>query len=535
MPEKILIVDDESHIRESAVRLLKRKRYDAEGAGSGAEALEKIGKASYDLLLIDIKMPEMNGLEMLRRAKEMNPEIMALMITGYGTIETAIEALELGAVGFLRKPITIDNLTKNIDATLSRGRLRKENARLQALMPLFELIKVLLSEVNENKLFGLILDTVVSETGADTTQILLWDDAGNLIRKAANGLSPTEGIGEIVIDEMAVKASSTPEPVVVSRQDGQVLNTREEIPFQKSGCDIYLPLIAGGESIGVLKATKLGNDGKSFKQGDAEFLFLLCGQGAIAIANARLFESVKRERAEVEKLLKRVITTTEDERMRLSLELHDGPVQSIVASQYGIEACRALISKNELDKVEQRLHRIPEILSQSIDGLRRIICDLHPPALDKAGLLSAVQDYLSNLERDEGISAHLRVDGTAARLASDTERGIYFIVREAITNARKHAAASEVDVLMKFQGDKLTINVSDNGNGFDPSTKGDNSDAGHLGIRNMKERARVLNGTIAIDSKAGSGTTVKLVVPINKAVDQEGSSPENANSGKIKI
>ncbi len=534
MPEKILIVDDESHIRESAMRLLKRKGYDTEGAMSGAEALEKIGKASYDLLLLDIKMPDMNGLEVLRRAKEMNPEIMALMITGYGTIETAIEALELGAVGFLRKPMTIDNLTKNIDASLSRGRLRKENARLQALMPLFELTKVLLSEVNENKLFGLILDTVASETGADTTQILLWDDTGNLIRKAAHGLSPTEGIGEIVVDEMAVKASSTPEPVVVSREAGHILNTREEIPLQKSGCDIYLPLVASGESIGVLKATKLGNDGKSFKQGDVEFLFTLCGQSAIAIANARLFESVKKERAEVEKLLKRVITTTEDERMRLSLELHDGPVQSIVASQYGIEACRELVRKNELDKVEQKLHRIPQMLAQSIDGLRRIICDLHPPALDQGGLLSAVQDYLSNLEKDEGISSQLRVEGTAARLASDMERDIYYIVREAITNARKHAAASEVDVLMEFQDDKLTINISDNGIGFDPSAKGANSNTGHYGIRNMKERARVLNGTIAIDSKAGGGTTVELVVPTNKVADQEGSSLENASSGKIK-
>jgi signal transduction histidine kinase len=513
--EKILIVEDENHIRESTMRLLQRKGYCVEGAGSGVEALEKIGSESFDLLLVDIKMPGMSGLEMLRRATGINPEIMALFITGYGTVESAIEALELGAVGFVRKPITIDNLAKSIDNALARGRLRKENARLQALMPLFELSKGLLSEVNENKLFNLILDTVASETGADIIQILLWDNAGNLIMKAAHGPSPTEGIGEIVVDEIAVKASSTREPVVISRKDGNIIDNPEKIQSLKSGCDIYLPVVASGEAIGVMKATKLGDDGKSFKQSDVEFLFTLCGQGAIAIANARLFESVQREQAEVERLLKRVISTTEDERMRLSLELHDGPVQSIVASQYGVEACKNLIDKNELDKAKSRLQIIPQLLAQSIDSLRRIICDLHPPALDKGGILSAVQDYLSHLERDAGISYDLDVRGTPARLSPDTERGTYYMVREALTNVRKHAAASKVHVLVGFQGDSLAVEISDNGKGFDPSIKGDDPGRKHLGIESMKERASVLQGNIVIDSKPENGTTVKLIVPIN--------------------
>lgn len=121
MPEKILIVDDEKQFRESTKRLLLRKGYHAEAAGSGTEALEKIGKESFDLMLVDIIMPEMNGLEMLQRAKEMAPEIMVLIITGYGTDKLEKEAMQLGVDGFVNKPITIDELTKIIDETLARS------------------------------------------------------------------------------------------------------------------------------------------------------------------------------------------------------------------------------------------------------------------------------------------------------------------------------------------------------------------------------------------------------------------------------
>ena len=150
----------------------------------------------------------MSGLELLRKIKEIDPEAMALFLTGYGTIENTVEALELGALGFVRKPMPVDELADVIDDALVRGRLRKENSRLQALMPIFEWSKVLLSEVDEGAILNLVLDAVVSETKVDIAQIMLWDDAENLILKAAHGLSTAEGIGKIVANEAAVKATS---------------------------------------------------------------------------------------------------------------------------------------------------------------------------------------------------------------------------------------------------------------------------------------------------------------------------------------
>jgi len=120
MPKKILIVDDEKDVRESTMRLLLRKGYYADGAESGIDALEKIREESFDLLIVDIRMPGMDGIEMLRRVKEINPEIIAIILTGHGTVDREIEAKQLGAVGFLRKPTHIDNLTKAIDNALAK-------------------------------------------------------------------------------------------------------------------------------------------------------------------------------------------------------------------------------------------------------------------------------------------------------------------------------------------------------------------------------------------------------------------------------
>ena len=519
MFEKILMVDDEDHVRESTMRLLRGKGYDTEGAGSGAEALEKVAKKSYDLLLLDIRMPNMTGLQLLRKIKEIDSEAMALFLTGFGTIENTVEALELGALGFVRKPMPIADLADVVDDAITRGRLRRENSRLQALMPIFEWTKVLLSEVDENKILNIVLNAVIADTKADSVQIMLRDEAGNLVLKAAREPSGVADIGKIVTDERAVKAAATLEPVTASKGSGNAPATGEN-KRQEPGNEVYIPLIARGEAIGVVKVARLDKQG-SIKQSDVEFLFTLCGQSAAAIANARLFESVQRKQCEVEELLKRVIKTTENERMRLSLELHDGPIQSIVASQYGVETIRILLGKNEMEKAEAKLLSIQNTLAQSIHDLRRIVMDLHPSILGESGLAAAIQDYLSHMEKDYGIECHLGVRGVVSRLGPDTERSVYYVVKEALTNVRKHAGAHEVQVIIEFQSDNLIIDVGDDGKGMDMTVVGEKAGMEHIGLNGMNERARMLNGSLVINSKPGEGTKVTLTVPITTAETKE--------------
>lgn len=115
----ILIVDDESGPRESLKMILK-PFYNIETAGDGLQALEIIQKKQIDLVTLDLKMPGMQGEEVLGRIKQTHPEIEVLIITGHGTLKNAIELIRKGASGYELKPFTITELVTNVSKTLDR-------------------------------------------------------------------------------------------------------------------------------------------------------------------------------------------------------------------------------------------------------------------------------------------------------------------------------------------------------------------------------------------------------------------------------
>ena len=119
MKEKILIVDDDKYISLLLYNFLDDEGYICETAENGLEALEKVSKgAQYDMVLLDFVMPKMNGLEFLAAVRELNATLPVMMISGYRTRENTLEALRLGAIGFIKKPFSISELTDKVDGAL---------------------------------------------------------------------------------------------------------------------------------------------------------------------------------------------------------------------------------------------------------------------------------------------------------------------------------------------------------------------------------------------------------------------------------
>ncbi len=108
--KKILVIDDEAIVRISCKRALSSEDYEVKSASSGKEALELLEKEPFTLILLDLKMPDMDGIEVLKKVKDTWPKTKVIMITGYSTVDTAVKALKLGALNYIEKPFTPDTL-----------------------------------------------------------------------------------------------------------------------------------------------------------------------------------------------------------------------------------------------------------------------------------------------------------------------------------------------------------------------------------------------------------------------------------------
>src|SRR5262245_15863710 len=130
---KILIADDTELMRDSLAATLVREGYEVVAAGDGATAAQKLGTTKFDLLITDLKMPRLTGIELLAEAKKLRPEMPVVVMTAFATVQTAVEAMKLGAYDYIQKPFEGDEIKLLVDRTLEHNRLIRENAALRSI------------------------------------------------------------------------------------------------------------------------------------------------------------------------------------------------------------------------------------------------------------------------------------------------------------------------------------------------------------------------------------------------------------------
>ena len=177
----------------------------------------------------------------------------------------------------------------------------------------------------------------------------------------------------------------------------------------------------------------------------------------------------------------------------------------------------ARIAKND-DERERQLQPAAARIDVAVRGLRDLITDLRPAALDELGLSAALEALTERVGRGGELSIDLHVDlayeegGEPGRLFAAIEDAIYRIVQEALTNIVKHAAATHADVIVRERGELVEAVIGDNGTGFDPE-----GEFAGFGLLGMRERVTLVDGTITIASTPGEGTTVRASLPVRRA------------------
>ena len=137
---RILVVDDEDVVRQSLERWFTEDGYQVRTASDAAQALRELQVGHFDLALVDIKMPGMDGIELQRRLQEIDPSLTVIMITAYASVDTAVQALKQGAFDYVTKPVDPDHLTHIVANAVKQKRLALEKTRLEdEVAPLFAL------------------------------------------------------------------------------------------------------------------------------------------------------------------------------------------------------------------------------------------------------------------------------------------------------------------------------------------------------------------------------------------------------------
>jgi two-component system sensor histidine kinase DegS len=206
--------------------------------------------------------------------------------------------------------------------------------------------------------------------------------------------------------------------------------------------------------------------------------------------------------------LQQLTIAQEEERKYIARELHDDLAQILGSLSRQVD--NLLRKKNSFGPDEvAKLDEIQKLLKQGQQSMQVFIQNLRPSLLDDLGLIPALRSLTKNIENTEGISASFTVIGDERRLSGEVELSVFRIVQEALTNIKKHAQATEVNVSVVFSAMGIDLTVKDNGNGFTPpQDMGDLPRSGKLGLMGMKERVWLLGGKIRVNSVPGRGTTL---------------------------
>ncbi len=207
----------------------------------------------------------------------------------------------------------------------------------------------------------------------------------------------------------------------------------------------------------------------------------------------------------------RIIEAQEEERKRLSREIHDGPAQMMANVLLRSDLIERTYREKGPELAFQEIKSLKEMVRDALTEVRRIIYDLRPMALDDLGLIPTLKKYLETTQDyNKGIKLSFDSNGSEMRLPSNYETAIFRLVQEAITNAVRHGKASEIEVKVEWLKTHVNMIVKDNGTGFDQSIVKSQS----FGLLGMKERIELVNGEFFINSSPGNGTVLMFQIPL---------------------
>lgn len=286
----VLVVDDEPGIAALCQRILSRARYEVTSLTDPRVAIQYLQQYRYDLLVVDIRMPEVDGFDVISRAQMVQPDIAVLVMTGFGTVETAIRALRQGVDGLLLKPFeTSDELLSTVRQVLTDNQRKRDTSRMQALRPLFNVTETLFSETDQSRLLDLILTAIRDHLHCSNAAYYQVENGKVSIVAQRGRVLQVEDANFAA--QLISRVDADGNPIVINATGPGEENAQSLLSTLGLGSAVLIP-IARSNLHSVLFAARDAS-GTPFRGADLEMFFVLARQAVVAMENARLYEDLR--------------------------------------------------------------------------------------------------------------------------------------------------------------------------------------------------------------------------------------------------
>lgn len=521
--EKVLIVDDEPDVLDLCKRILETRGYRVTSAGNGYEAIKIATHTDFDLLLTDIKMPGMTGLEIAQKLKETDPNMVCITMTGYATMDSAIKALSLGIDEFILKPFTPADLLRSISRALEKERLKKENLRLHSLIPLFELNKTLMGTVEVEKVLSRLIEIAQKATQANFAWLYIIKNGTLTVGfHCHDGCDDTEAQRE-ASKKLAESIFKDGNQITLLRQDKNNQYHQSIIEQLGAASVIATPLKSQMSNLGALVLAHIEN---KFAPSDSDFLSVLCGQASIALENAEAYQQLQ------------MLDHMKSEFINIAAHELRTPLAIILGYTSILEEDVDAPQQEFVDSIMRNALRLRTLMDDMLN-LKKLENGIVSISHDKVNLRDTVQTIIQDLSlfEEEKYHFNLNMPLDFPQIVTDLSK-LELILVNLIHNAIKFTPINgQITFGSQIVEDQVKISINNTGGitipreeydriferfyQIEPSLTREHGGAG-LGLAIVKGMVEVCGGEISVKSTETEGTTFTFTLPLDNSHLDEG-------------
>lgn len=501
----ILLVDDDPFILQGFGLGLKTRDYAVTTADSGRMAIDLLKDKAFDLVITDLIMDDIDGIEVLETCKKIHPDTMVIILTGFADMDSAIDALRLNADDYMLKPCEIEEVFFRVQRCLDKLEMKREITRFY--VELENRVAERTAELfqSNEKLRREIEYRIQVEQKLQKSQ----EKYRNVVEHSNDGIC--------IVQDYEVKYTNPRLAEILGYSREEMIDHAIEKYLHPDNIrkinDIYDNFIRREMDEQRIETVMLHKNGYSI---DVEMSISMTTYDERRAGLLFIYDVSARKRAEeqIHNLTRQLLVVQESERHKIACDLHDHIAQDLASLKIG---CGMLtqhmgeVSKGFQDKIGE----LSVLLQKVISDVRNLAYALYPTGLRQFGLVDTLYRYCSEFSVKNGIQVDFVTAGIDnLKLDDNAQINLYRLVQEALNNTKKHAEAQDVKIRMVASHPHIILRIEDDGKGFDVNQRLlEASKEARMGLHSMQERVHLLDGNIQFHSRPMEGTRIVVEIP----------------------